>query len=137
MNSVNIIGNLTKDPELRYTTGENSKAVCRFTVAVNDGYGDKQRTSFLPVVAFGKTAENCDKFLSKGRKCGVTGRLQTGSYEKDGRTVYTTDIIADRVEFLGGQEQSQNRGQEQPQSQPQEPEQQMGFAALDDSDIPF
>lgn len=135
MNSVNIIGNLTKDPELRYTTGENSKAVCRFTVAVNDGYGDKQRTSFLPVVAFGKTAENCDKFLSKGRKCGVTGRLQTGSYEKDGRTIYTTDIIADRVEFIGGQEQSQS--QDRPQEQPQEPEQQMGFAALDDSDVPF
>lgn len=102
MNSVILIGNLTRDPDLRYSTGANQIAVCRFTVAVNDGYGERQRTSFIPVVVFGKSGENCEKYLSKGRKVAVNGRIQTGSYEKDGRTVYTTEVIANNVEFLGG-----------------------------------
>ena len=67
MNNVNLIGNLTRDPELRYSTGANQTAVCRFTIAVNDGYGDKQRTSFIPIVVFNKQAENCDRYLAKGR----------------------------------------------------------------------
>ena len=100
MNNVTIIGNLTKDPELRYTT--DGKPIAKFTVAVNDGYGENQRTSYIPVTVFGKQAENCDRFLSKGRKVGVTGRIQTGSYEKDGRKIYTTDVIANVVEFLSG-----------------------------------
>ena len=103
MNSVILIGNLTRDPELRYSTGMNQTAVCRFTVAVNDGYGDKQRTSFIPIVVFGKQAENCDRYLAKGRKVAVEGRIQTGSYtNKEGNKVYTTDVIANHVEFLGG-----------------------------------
>ena len=103
MNSVILIGNLTRDPELRYSTGMNQTAICRFTVAVNDGYGDKQRTSFIPVVVFGKQAENCDRYLAKGRKVAVNGRIQTGSYtNKEGAKVYTTDVIANNVEFLGG-----------------------------------
>lgn len=95
------IGNLTKDPEVMYRQSDNS-AICKFTVAINDGYGDKQHTSYIPVVAFGKTAENCQKYLSKGKKVAVTGRIQTGSYtsNKTGQTVYTTDIIANNVEFL-------------------------------------
>ena len=100
MNIVNLIGNITKNPEVRYTTGTNPTAVCRMNLAVNDGYGEKQRTSFIPIVVFGKQAENCEKYLSKGSKIGVTGRIQTGSYEKDGVTHYTTDVIANSVEFL-------------------------------------
>jgi len=100
MNKVTIIGNLTKDPELSYTTGQNATAVCRITVAVEDGYGEKKRTSYIPVVVFGKQAESCEKYLRKGSKVGVVGRLQTGSYEKDGRKVYTTDVISESVEFL-------------------------------------
>ena len=100
MNIVNLIGNLTRDPEMRYTTGEKQTAVCRFGIAVNDGYGDRQKTSFINVVVFGKQAENCERYLAKGRKVAITGRIQTGSYEKDGRTIYTTDIIANSVEFL-------------------------------------
>ena len=103
MNQVIIIGNLTRDPELKYSTGQNQTAACRFTVAVNEGYGDKQQTSFIPVVVFGKQGENCDKYLEKGRKVAVNGRIQTGSYEKqDGTKVYTTDVIASKVEFLAG-----------------------------------
>ena len=105
MNSVTLIGRLTKDPELRYTSGNNQTAVARFTLAVDDGYGENKRTSFIPIVVFGKQAENCEKYLTKGSQAGITGRIQTGSYEKDGRKVYTTDVIATRVEFLGSRTQ--------------------------------
>lgn len=127
MNNINLIGNLTKDPELRYSTGANQTAICKFIIAVNDGYGDKQRTSFLPITVFGSTAENCNKYLTKGKKVAVTGRLQTGSHEKqDGTKVYTTDVIAISVEFLSPQGK-----QAEPQEQPQ------GFSQLQDNDIPF
>ncbi|MBQ9059683.1 MAG: single-stranded DNA-binding protein [Firmicutes bacterium] len=165
MNSVILIGNLARDPELRYSTGMNQTAICRFTVAVNDGYGDKQRTSFIPIVVFGKQAENCDRYLAKGRKVAVNGRIQTGSYtNKDGNKVYTTDVIANNVEFLGGsnvdagqgrQDFGQSQGgfgrsqqsaggfmqsepfpDEQPSDDPSQgiPE---GFQKIQDDDIPF
>ena len=151
MNNVNLIGNLTRDPELRYSTGANQTAVCRFTIAVNDGYGDKQRTSFIPIVVFNKQAENCDRYLAKGRRVAITGRIQTGSYEKDGRTVYTTDVIASNVEFLSTGQQGQGQstgdfGQQAFNSQPapQAPVQNGpeidvpgGFTSLQDDDIPF
>jgi len=102
VNIWNGIGNITKDPEVNYKAGNEPLAVCRLTVAINDGYGDKQKTYFIPVTVFGKSAENCERYLAKGSKVAVTGKIVTGSYEKDGRTYYTTDVIADRVEFLGG-----------------------------------
>ena len=114
MNSVILIGNLARDPELRYSTGMNQTAICRFTIAVNDGYGERERTSFIPIVVFGKSAENCDRFLSKGRKVAVNGRIQTGSYtNKEGNKVYTTEVIANNVEFLGGGSgEGRGRGQD-------------------------
>ena len=147
MNSVILIGNLTRDPELRYSTGQNQTAVCRFTVAVNDGFGDRQRTSFIPIVVFGKTAENCDRYLKKGSKVCVNGKIQTGSYEKDGRTVYTTEVIANTyggVEFLsssqgGGYQPQESYGA--PAGQPQGGQAMdipnEGFTSLQDDDIPF
>lgn len=96
MNNVCLVGNLTRDPEVR----DGTTTVCRFTVAVTDGYGDNEKTSFVPIVVFGKSADNCGRYLTKGSKVGVQGRIQTGSYERDGQKVYTTDIIANRVEFL-------------------------------------
>ena len=131
MNTVALIGRLTKDPEVKYTAGENPTAVARFSIAVNDGYGENERTSFINIVAFGKQAENCERFLSKGRQVGVTGRIQTGSYEKDGRTVYTTDVIASRVEFLGGRAAEADDGEPS-----KDPEQMGGFVAVE-GDIPF
>ena len=106
MNSVILIGNLTKDPELRYN-GENP--ICRFSIAVNDrkkqGSEWVDDPSFIPIVVFGRVAENCDRFLSKGRKVAVSGRIKTGSYAKqDGTRVYTTDVIATGVEFLNTNE---------------------------------
>lgn len=121
MNSVNLIGNLTKDVEVRYTTGEKQTAVGRFSLAINSGYGDKKRVDYINIVCFGKTAENCEKWLRKGSKCAVSGRIQTGSYEGKNGKVYTTDIIADSVEFLGTKTEA-------------EPE---GFHKLTDEEIPW
>ena len=128
MNSVNIIGRVCNDVELRYTPSQ--MAVVKLNVAVDDGYGEKKKTSFIPVTVFGKQAENCEKFVSKGKKIAVTGKIVTGSYEKDGRKIHTTDVVADRVEFLERAEKSEAREAE---PVPQ------GFAAVDESefDVPF
>lgn len=137
MNSVQLIGRLTRDPEVRYTSGQNQTAVARFSVAVNDGYGENERTSYINIVVFGRAAENCEKYLAKGRQVGITGRIQTGSYEKDGRTIYTTDVVASRVEFLGGGEaaKADNTTSNEP-AEPTQDEMPTGFQQLDD-DIPF
>ena len=103
MNSVVLIGRLTKDPELRYTSG-TQMAIATFTLAIDRGRdknGESKGADFPRVMVFGKSAENCEKFLKKGRLVGIQGRIKTGSYENDYRNkVYTTDVIADRVEFL-------------------------------------
>lgn len=137
MNNVQLIGRLTRDPELRYTTGSNQTAVCRFSLAINTGYGDRQRTDYPSIVVFGKIAENCEKYLSKGKMAAVTGRIQTGSYEKDGRKVYTTDVIASSVEFLSpanGNDQTASQQSDAPAEQTEMPS---GFGQLEDDDIPF
>lgn len=128
MNSVILIGRLTRDPELRYTAG-TQMAVATFTLAVDRPVraGGEKQTDFPRVTVFGKSAENCERFLKKGRLCGVQGRLQTGSYIKDGSTVYTTDVIADRVEFL-------EWGEKKPAETPEDDV--PGFSAIDE-DIPF
>lgn len=140
MNSVVLIGRLTRDPEVRYTSG-SQMAVCTFTVAIDRpprANGEKQ-TDFPRVTVFGKQAENCERFLAKGRLVGVQGRIQTGSYtNKDGATVYTTDVVADRVEFLEWGDRPQGQSQMSRESAPQSsfdavPE---GFVTMDD-DIPF
>ena len=110
VNTVILIGNLTKDPETRYSTGQNQTAVCRFTIAVNDRRKNQNgewedNPSFIPIVVFGKKAENCDKYIGKGSKVAVNGKIETGSYvNKDGQKVYTTDVIANEVEFLSRKE---------------------------------
>lgn len=108
MNNVTLIGRLTKDPEIR----QGNTAVANFTLAIDRPVrqGEEKKTDFPRIVAFGKTAENCERFLAKGRLVGVQGRIQTGSYkDRDGRTVYTTDVIADRVEFLEWGDRPQSR----------------------------
>ena len=140
MNNVTLIGRLTRDPEVRYTSG-TQMAVARFTIAVDRQFKrDGEPTAdFIPIVAFGKTAELCERYISKGRQVAVEGRIQTGSYtNKDGNKVYTTDVVANRVEFLGGREGGSGAGFNQSQSAPAVdmgiPE---GFSAIDDEDIPF
>lgn len=131
MNSVCLIGNLTRDPDVRYSTGSNPTAIGKFSVAVDDGYGDKKRTSYISVVVFGKQAENCQKYLFKGSKVAIRGHIQTGSYEKDGRKIYTTDVVADQVEFLRTEKVTEPV--QQNELPPQVPD---GFNA-DQEDFPF
>ena len=130
MNNVSLVGRLTRDPELR-RAGETS--VATFTVAVDRPVraGAEKQTDFPRVTVFGKQAENCDRFLAKGRLVGVQGRIQTGSYEKNGQTIYTTDVVADRVEFLewgekGATKSNEDRREPIPS----------GFSEVDE-DVPF
>lgn len=93
---------------MSYGSG-SQMAICKFTLAV-DRMGKDKGTDFPRVTVFGKQAETCEKYLAKGRQVGITGRIQTGSYEKsDGTKVYTTDVIADRVDFLGGGERAEKQ----------------------------
>lgn len=102
MNSVNLIGRLTADPQIGYG-GSSQTAICKFSIAI-DRFGKDGGTDYPRIVVFGKQAENCGKYLAKGRKVGISGRIQTGKYQnKNGDTVYTTDVVADRVEFLSGE----------------------------------
>lgn len=102
MNKVIIIGRLTRDPEVRYTQGENSIAIARYSLAVDrPGAKDGQPTAdFISCVTFGKNAEFAEKYLQKGQKIAIEGRIQTGSFtNKDGTKVYTTDVLVERHEF--------------------------------------
>ena len=104
MNVVTLVGRLVRDPELK----EGTTSVARFTIAIDRGKdrdGNDRGADFPGIVVFGKQAENCAKYLEKGRQVAIQGRIQTGSYEKDGKKIYTTDVVADRVEFLGGRQE--------------------------------
>lgn len=145
MNSVVLVGRLVRDPEIRYIS-ENQRAVTTFTIAVDRPFSKDGGADFLRIVVYGKSAENCATYLAKGSQVGVQGRIQTGSYEtKTGEKRYTTDIIADRVEFLqragsgaGGGEPRAPR-MDFPQQGPANDGIPDGFHAFDDDDenIPF
>jgi single-strand DNA-binding protein len=118
INKVILVGNLGKDPEVRYT--QDGKAITRFTIATSESWKDKttgetrDKTEWHKIVAFGKLGEICGEYLSKGKQVYVEGRLQTQSWEKDGITRYTTEIIADKMQMLGskgdGSYQGSNKG---------------------------
>ncbi len=103
MNKVILMGRLTRDPEVRYAQGENAMAIARFSLAVDrrrQNNADGQTADFINIVAFGRLGEFAEKYLHKGTKVALSGRIQTGSYtNKDGVRVYTTDIVADDIEF--------------------------------------
>ena len=103
MNKVILMGRLTRDAEVRYSQGENSTAIARFSLAVDRRFrrdGDEQTADFISCVAFARSAEFAEKYLHQGTKVVVSGRIQTGSYtNKDGQRVYTTDVVVDDQEF--------------------------------------
>jgi len=102
MNKVILMGRLTRDPEVRYSQGENSLAIARYTIAVDRRFkrAGEQEADFISCVAFGKTAEFAEKYLKQGTKIAITGRIQTGSYtNKEGQKVYTTEVIVEDHEF--------------------------------------
>lgn len=109
MNKVVLVGRTTKSPTLNYAAGSGT-AVSRFTLAVNRQF-KKDEADFINCVAFGKTAETIAQYITKGRQVALSGRIQTGSYEKgDGSKVYTTDVVAESFEFIGNKKES---GEEQ------------------------
>lgn len=127
MNKVILMGRLTKDPEVRYSQGDSSMAIANYSIAV-DRKGKDAGTDFINIVAFGKNGEFAEKYLHKGTKILVTGRIQTGSYtNKDGQKVYTTDVIAEEQEFCEKKETT-DEGNKFPG---------INFEVTTDEDLPF
>ena len=114
MNRVILIGRLTRDPEVRYSQGEKSIAIARYTLAVDRKFKKEgeQSADFISCVAMGKNGEFAEKYLKQGTKIAIEGRIQTGSYtNKDGNKVYTTDVIVEGHEFCESKS-SQNQSQQ-------------------------
>ncbi len=135
MNKIILIGRLTRDPELRYTP--NGAAVCSFTLAVDRPFttqGGNREADFINIVVWNKAGENCAKYLSKGRQAAVEGRLQIRSYDgNDGQKRYVTEVIADRVEFIGGNNGGGNNSSVRPNTGDD-----FGTEIdFDDSEVPF
>lgn len=118
MNKVVLIGRLTKDPDLRYT--QSGMAVCQFTLAVNKNLSkdkkeeleaqNKPTADFPRIIIWGKMGENASRYLKKGSQCAVEGSIQTGMYkDKDGKTVYTTDVLANNIEYLNNYQEKNNQ----------------------------
>lgn len=136
MNKVILIGRCTRDPEVRYSQGENATAVARYTLAVDRQFkrdGD-QSADFINCIAFGKRGEFAEKYLRKGTKIAVVGRIQTGSYtNRDGQKVYTTDVIVEEQEFVESKASQQKGGDSAPVSSD-------GFTSIPDGideELPF
>lgn len=117
MNKVIEIGRLVKDPEIRYSQGANPTAIARYTLAVDRKFKQEGQPTadFINCIAFGKLGEFAEKYLNKGVKIAVTGRIQTGSYtNKDGQKVYTTDVVVEEQEFCESKSQSNSQPQPTP-----------------------
>ncbi len=146
MNKVILMGRLTRDPEVKYSQGDNATAIARFTLAVERRIKRDNEASadFINCVSFGRSAEFAEKYFRKGTKIVICGRIQTGSYtNKDGQKVYTTDIVIEEQDFAESkatsqqnnsgsvQNNSNNRQSQKPQPDPDE------FMSVDDDDLPF
>lgn len=131
VNNVVLVGRLTKDVELKYT--QSGMAVAKFILAVNRQFKKEGQpdADFITCTAFSKTAENLANFMRKGSQIGVVGNIQTGSYDdKDGKRVYTTDVICNNIQFLESRQEQQGGQQyQQPKQQYQQP--------MNDEDLPF
>ena len=137
INKVILMGRLTKDPELRYTN--NKTPVCSFTIAVNNGYGEKQQTDFVNCLAWNKTAEFVTKYFAKGKMIIIAdGRISTRSWEtQDGKRAYATEVIANEVNF-GETKTSPQLNTPQTAAQPPMQDDDDDFTPLDeDDDLPF
>ena len=140
VNKVILLGRLGQDPELKYTP--SGSAVCNFSIATTENYTDKsgqkqERTEWHRIVVWGKLAELCNQYLAKGRQCYVEGKLQTRSWDDQNQQKrYTTEIIASRVQFIGGQSQSTDSSHSQESEQGDMFNQEYNSNFTDD-DIPF
>ena len=137
VNNVVLVGRLTKDVELKYT--QSGMAVAKFILAVNRQFKKEGQpdADFITCTAFSKTAENLANFMRKGSQIGVVGNIQTGSYDdKDGKRVYTTDVICNNIQFLESRQEQQG-GQQQQQYQAPPQYQAPQQAPMNDEDLPF
>lgn len=146
MNKVILMGRLTRDPEVRYSQGESSLAIARYSLAVDRRFkrdGDQQTADFINCVSFGKTAEFAEKYFKQGMKVAITGRIQTGSYtNKDGQKVYTTDVVVEEQEFAESKGASAEHGGYQQAAARPEPSQAAGDGFMNipdgiDEELPF
>lgn len=140
MNKVVLIGRLTKDPEVRYSQGANgATAIARYSLAVDRRFKKDGEASadFINCIAFGRSGEFAEKYLKKGTKIAVVGRIQTGSYEKDGRKVYTTDVVVEEHEFVESKQEEHKPADNIPTFVPNSPD---GFMSIPDGieeELPF
>ena len=124
MNKVILMGRLTRDPEIRYSQGEQSTAVARYTIAVDRRFrrdGDQQTADFIRCVAFGRSGEFAEKYFHQGTKIVAEGRIKTGSYQdtnKDGQRVYTTDVVVEEQEFAESKSASESNAGFAPAERP-------------------
>ena len=121
MNKVILMGRLTRDPEVRYSQGDVSTAVARYTLAVDRRFRREGEATadFINCVAFGRQAEFAERYLRQGTKIAITGRIQTGSYtNRDGQKVYTTDVVVEQVEFAESKSSNDNNGGYVPADRP-------------------
>ena len=146
MNKVILMGRLTRDPEVRYAQGDNAMAIARFSLAVDrrrTNNSDGQTADFINIVAFGRLGEFVEKYLNKGTKVALFGRIQTGSYtNKDGVRVYTTDVIAEDIEFAESKSAASSNGSTSGDNQPMPPSVGSGDGFMNipdgiDEELPF
>lgn len=142
MNKCELVGRLTRDPEVRYSQGENASCIARFSIAVNRRFKNAEgnyEADFINCVAFGKSGEFVEKYFKKGMAIGITGRIQTGSYtNKDGVKVYTTDVVVEEAEFVESKGGGGNNVSTNNTTQPTE--NQAGFMNIPDGideELPF
>lgn len=143
MNKVILMGRLTRDPEVRYSQGDNASAVARYSLAVDRRFKQDGQPSadFINCVAFGKQAEFTEKYLRQGTKIAIVGRIQTGSYtNRDGQKVYTTDIVVEEQEFAESKASQGNATEQPPKPSPYGPADKDGFMNIPDGideELPF
>lgn len=145
MNNATILGRLTRDPELKYT--QSGTAVTRITVAVDRGLSKEKRQAaqasnqptadFINCIGWGKTAELISNYFSKGNQIGIVGRIQTGSYEKNGQMVYTTDVVINSVSFVESKNTNNNANNQSGGYSNNESIDDGGYFPVDNNDIPF
>jgi len=147
MNSCILIGRLCKDPELKFVPA-TGMAVAKMSLAVDkDMFGEKKQQAvsqgkptcdFINITVFGKSAENCANYLAKGRQCAIHGRINTSNYtDAEGKKHYNTDVIADKVEFIGSKDQGQAKPQQDSNHFGDFPDDEDIFQPVDDEEIPF
>lgn len=140
MNHVVLLGRLTRDPEIRYSGQDQNMAVARYTLAVDRRYKreGEQSADFIQCVTFGKSAEFAEKYLQKGTKIAIAGRIQTGSYkDQEGRTIYTTDVVVEEHDFAGAKNENANDTQEPAQQAPAQRADQYVQVDPEDEGLPF